>query len=193
MKSHSFSLWAIGAFAAVAFALVAGFLAIPHPASANPSTFCYDQTSNSTTTPTAMTPGTATTTLTTTNCAGATALDSAEVEIQYTTTATAPVLKMRIEDSFDGIDWYPDNGISFLPALPSAGQASTTIATTPFREYSFTVSTTTDNGGSGTSSRVHLSFPIAIRAPYTRLKFYIPTGGGNGSVWAQFVGKRQNK
>lgn len=157
---------------------------------AQPSTFCYDQTSGATTTLVYMTAGTATTTLTATNCVGdgAYALDSAVVDIEYTASSSNSTLNMRVEHSFDNKDWFPSGTI-----VSSA--ATTTVIGYPYGDYRFgSGATTTDPGGSGLTTRMHSSINIPIYGPYIRVRFYASgtaNVGNNGALWAQIIGKRE--
>lgn len=167
--------------------------AIAISAHANPLQFLPTvQTDIATTTISYITPGTGTTTLVFDSFAGSQikATDAATLLLQYTASSTAPVLDTRFEFSQDGIDWYPDNNPNYTAAVPGS-TASTSIATTPYKVTSFTLSTTTDNGGSGTSGRVQASLNVPTPVRYTRAIFYAPVGGGNGALWAQIVPKRQ--
>lgn len=162
---------------------------------ANPSFFSAKaQTGAATTTIAFMGPGTGTTTLTydAYGLNGTNQVDPGRntskaesffLGIQYTASGTAPTLRMRQEFSDDGIDWYPDN--------LSISVATTTNIITPFRDYSFTMSTTTDNGGSGTASRVHTSLRLTSPTRFTRMIFSVPTGGGTGGLWAQVVPNKE--
>jgi hypothetical protein len=151
--------------------------------SANLAYFLRVESATATSTLSYMTPGTATTTISIDG--GASALDSALLTFQYTASGTAPVLKARVEYSSDKIDWYPQ--------MTAIGQATTTLIATPFLEYSFTLSTTTDNGGSGTSARVHGSLDIPTPTRYTRVKFYVPASGGNGALYTELTAKKQSQ
>jgi hypothetical protein len=159
---------------------------------AMPQTSCYDATGSATTTLAFMSPGAATTTLTTSNCFDRQyTLNGMYLAYQYTASSSASVLKYRIEGSFDNIDWYPEQTENaYFPVAPGT-TATTSIATVPFHEYSITMSTTTDNGGSGTAARVHGIIAIPVFARYERVKFYVPTGAANGALWAELIGLRE--
>ncbi len=162
--------------------------------SANQSTFCEDELSGSTTsttTPKYMTGGTATSTLPTTNCSGdgSAVIDGAVLDIQITSTSTPPTLNIRIEGSMNNKDWYPEVYPVFT--VVPGGMATTTLGTTPYHSYQFLVSTTTDNGGSGDSQRVHLSFPIALNHRYNRIIFSLATSSAPATLYADLVGRKQ--
>jgi hypothetical protein len=167
----------------VAVALIA--LTQPFSLRANPSEYCINSTNSSTSTVVAMTAGTATTTLTLTNCASSPATDSAFLQFQYTVSSASSTAKMaiRVEHSQDKIDWYPETvNLSVGTSTIVAGDSAT---------YLYQFATTTTNGGSGTTLRVHRSLVISTPTRYTRVVFYVPQGGGAGSLWAQAIGKNQ--
>lgn len=182
-------------FGAVGF-MVLYFSYQPQYASANPSQFCIDSTAAATTTVTYMKPGLATTTLQFNNCGGSPptdAIDSALAQIIFQASTTAPVLKARVEHSYNGIDWYPENDAMYVATTP-VSLASTTVQTTPFHDYSFTLSTTTtDTAGTGAFNRVHVSLNVNTPTPYNRIIISMPTGGGEGSLYLQVVGKKQRR
>lgn len=112
--------------------------------------------------------------------------DSAILLMQYTATSSAMnSLKMRVEFSQDRVDWYPASTAINNTAI----NATTTQLTGNFAEYQWTVATSTDNGGSGISSRIHQSLVIPTPTRYGRVKFYSVTG--NGGIWAEVVAKKQ--
>jgi hypothetical protein len=154
---------------------------------ANPSLFLQeysDIAGASTSTLAYMTPGTGTTTLTYNNTING--LDSASILIQYTATTTgSPVLKMRVEHSQDGVDWYSEAGIL-------TSNASTTNLTGSFADYQFNIATSTSViGPSGSVTRINQLVRINTPLKYNRAVFYVPAGGGNGGLWAQLVAKKE--
>lgn len=155
---------------------------VPKIVVANPSIFAPTKaTGAATTTVVYMRPGLATTTLAYDSLDGDTVkVDELTLAIQYTASTTGPTLKMRFEDSHDGINWYP-RGVSLNE------NATTTRLVGSYNEYIWTVATTTDIGGSGTAARVHTSFTVKAPMRHVRAVFYVPAGGGNGALWAQFV------
>lgn len=151
-------------------------------AHANPSAFApTKETASATTTLVFMAPGAATTTLTYDSLSGdSVKIDSLTVAFQATASSTGPTLNVRLEDSPNGIDWYPRTvGAGIL--------ATTTLMTTPFNTLSFVLSTTTDNGGSGTSSRIHESFTVTAPMRWVRVVFSQPVGTTNLGLWAQMI------
>jgi hypothetical protein len=181
MTNTKYSIFGIGFVALIVTIVVTAI-----PAGANPSQFFpTKETASATTTLVYMTPGTATTTLSYDSYQGdAVKIDQLTLAIQYTasTTATAPTLKLRLEDSMDNINWYPR--ASVLNSL-----ATSTQITGNFGEYLWNVSssTATDFGGSGTATRMHTSLVVDAPMRYVRAKFYTPVAGGNGGLWAQMI------
>lgn len=167
----------------------------PQFAGANPSEFCRDSVSSTfaSTSVTYITAGRATTTLTFTNCNNKIySTDSAVVLGIFQASTTAPQIKTRVEFSPNNIDWYPDNSSFYVPAT-AINIASTTVQTTPFHENLFVLSTTTDNGGTGLSNQVYFSLNVPTPTKFTRVIFYMPTGGGEGSLYAEAEGKAQRQ
>lgn len=154
-------------------------------AHANPSIYApTKETAPVTTTVVYMAPGTATTTLTYDSFNGDYSLiGNLTLAFQYTASSTEPHLNVRLEDSPNNIDWYPR-------AVAVNTNATTTLMA-PVGVYNFDLATTTDNGGSGTSSRVNESFSVKAPMRYVRAIFYVPQGGGNGALWAQMVPSKQ--
>ena len=184
---------AIGFFgmAALIVAFFIGFqMLAPKNAHANPSSFCYDQTASATTSQISIGPGRATTTLTVANCLDrAIALTKAVVDIQYIASSTVNArMNMRVEHSFDGIDWFS----SSAPLITSGTTATTTQVTGNFADFQMSfASSTVDQGASGSLVQFNTSVQIPIDAPYTRVKFYQPLGTGNGLLFARMVGVRE--
>lgn len=132
--------------------------------------------------------GVATTTLTadvSTN--KGTKADSAMVYLIVNATSTAnissPVIKARVEYSYDNLDWYPES--AELSTL-----STTTVMTGTYKERSFTLATsTTDYGGSGSvaapTSTTMYAFKVDTPARYVRVKFYSPAPqAARLAIWA---------
>lgn len=155
---------------------------LPATAYANPSAFApTKETAAATSTLVYMSPGAATTTLSYDSLSGdSTKVDSLTLAFQATASSTAPILNARLEDSPNGIDWYPR-------AIGVGVPATTTSMSTPYNVLSFILSTTTDNGGSGTSSRVHESFTVTAPMRWVRVVFSQPVGTTNLGLWAQMI------
>lgn len=160
-------------------------LSMPWHVGANPSQFApTKESATATTTLLYLSPGNATSTMSYDSYSGdSVKIDKLSLNIQYTASTTGPTLKMRMEDSTDNINWYP-RSVAINSTLDNA---TTTMITGNFSEYQWTVSTTTDNGGSGTSARVHTSLVVDAPQRYVRVKFYVPQNGGNGGLWYQMV------
>lgn len=166
-------------------AIAIWFMNAPN-ANANPSTGGTPAVSTATTSSVYMTAGTATTTRTLDATQGRTLpkADNALVVFQYTATNTAAILKARVEDSYDGIDWYPR-------AAATNANATTTVMTEAFSELSFRMATGTDFGGSGSATRIHQSFQITVPSNYVRVVFY--GGSGVGALWANIYPVKEVK
>lgn len=144
-----------------------------------------------------MTPGTATTTYTLTN-SGDNAYDYAIVAFQVTATSTgvaSPTVRAIVEHSYDGVDWYNETVSAELPTSMLSAQATTTNMTSdPYFSYSFKVSSTTQavnasNIANGT--KFHYTFKIDTQLKHVRVRFYIPSSGGNVGLWGDIVGRKQ--
>ena len=164
----------ISGISLIVIALTAG-IAYANPSVFNPAVV----TAVATTTVAYITPGTATTTLVLPSLQGS-KNDKALVTFQYTASTTAVQLSARVESSFDNVEWYTQNVIT------TANATSTTMAD---QVYTFNMATSSigDFGGSGTANRLTKSFVVDTQAPYTRVKFYAPIGGGNGALWASIT------
>ncbi len=130
--------------------------------------------------------------------------DSALVSMVYTATSTvnSPSFNMRAEYAVglagtncatnqSACDWFPFNAIV-------SSNASTSIMTQNYADYHFQVSTSTaflDLGGSSyyaaPTSTTMTSVQVVVPARYIRFKFYVPVGGGRGSIWAGILPIRQ--
>ena len=160
-------------------------------AKANPLIYQIAKTQPATTTPAFMSPGAATTTLQIVSDQSY-GIDSAYVFLQYTASGTAPVLKYRVEHSQDGIDWYGQT-------IPTNANATTSqmVGTAADFYVAFSTSTAATNGIPGflnattSNPRLHSSFSIITPTRYTRIIYFVPAGGGNGALWSQIIGKRQ--
>lgn len=129
--------------------------------------------------------------------------DSALVVFQFTATTTiaTPKMNARVEYALDtgtncqvtprACDWYPAS------AAVNSSPATTTIMTGNFADMQFSLATsTTDQGGSsfynsGATSTIMQSFAIDTPTRFVRVKFYMPSGGGNGSLWAAIQAAKQ--
>ena len=181
--THTLKYISTGTISALA---ILAFVAFFYQAKASPVALCSDQTSNSTTTTNYMSGGTGTTTLSLVNCiANQFGNDSAFVMFQYTSTSTAHNLVARVEHSQDNVDWYVDT-------TPLVGTATSTTLSGDAATYAWSISTSTDNGGTGTATRAMRSFSITTPTKYTRVIFSVPASGGNGVIWANAVSKTSN-
>lgn len=178
--------WGVAASMAVSIAMLASATV----AYANPSFFAPQaMTATATSSPAFLTAGVATSTvvydsfnLNGTNqpvASDPTAADEATLLLQFTGSSTSAVLNVNIEYSNDNVDWYQDN----LEATTS-GPFSITQPDT----YTWTYAASQIGGV--TVARVGKAISLVTPTRYTRA--VISTTGANGSVWVQFVPKKQN-
>ena len=179
---------------AVLFAIIAvvvlAFSLTPR-ADANQSEFCRNQLNGSaTTTVSYLTAGTGTSTVSATNCSdGSTAIDSALLTWQATSSSTPPSLTARVEVSRDGIDWYPS-------------PATTTPMLSLINEQKWaTLASSTDMAGTGGENasttipafgtRYHGSMTVSTPEPFVRVKLYVPVGAPAIGLSAELMVKRE--
>ena len=165
-----------GLFTGIARAAIAAF---------SPST-CY--TAAATTTLKYMTPGTATSTVT---CElGAEGARTALITVQVNASSTLSVFKTYVEESMDGVDWYPTN-VASTTVYSSAN--SMNFISSPY--FSYTFASTSTIGGSavlltgvvGLQNRGQYSFDVPIRMKFIRA--YTGLTGTNAGLWLQIVPK----
>ena len=165
---------------------------LPSTVSANPSQTPPTKSLNNTasTTQVYMTPGTATSTITydSFSVGADTKFNGMTIAVQVHASGTAPILKVRAEDSPDCINWYPRSVVITT--------ATTTIVTGSFNEYQIPIATSTAQlGGTsiasssvlGITPRVHQAVTIDAPMRCTRAIFYVPQGSGNLALWAQLI------
>lgn len=177
-------------FTLMALALVFAFSSVGS-AHANPSTFgraqwgqpCSGFSAVATSTNNSISLGKGTTTVTYCASGANSAADSAILDVQLVGSTTAPVLGVRIEHSYDGIDWYAD--------LATLTTASTTNSIYIENQFVFSTSTATTGGfaGSGTASDVFRDIPITTPTRFTRAVIFGVSG--SGSLYAEIVAKQQ--
>lgn len=152
---------------------------------------CY--TAAATSTLRYMTPGTATTTVT---CPmGNDGANSAVLAIQINASSTDSTFDVYVEESMDGVDWYP---------VPSQSVGSTSpmfaLGTRPYSRFQFAASTVGGSVGgsgiglSGTQNRNHYELDVPVRMK--RVRAYMgmastsTTGAAmNGAAWMQIIPK----
>ena len=184
------------------FALV--FVLHSQNALANPSTLLPTaMTAAATTTPSFMTPGTGTTTLAYDAYAAVNgnqnlAVDKAALEIQFTASSTLSVLQWNYEyaDRMDGVDctaagtncnWYSEN----LNLYSLATTSPSTIDASSYNIYSWKYASSTLGSSQPATALKILFVPTPTR--FFRVRFYVPAGSGNVSVWAKFIPLRETK
>lgn len=185
MKRIHYFILAIAIFASSGFYFTAR---------ANPSFFVRSQSATATSTVSYMTPGTATTTIPSFDLgvSGAQGADSAVLALQFTGSTTpnnsavaTTTYNVAIEYSQDNVDWYSDSYSQF---------GTTTVAQniTTQTSRSISLGTQTIKGSliaSTTPTKVVINVPSPMR--YVRAIISVAIGSTNGSVWGEFVAKRQ--
>lgn len=178
------------ALVAAMFALAFLFTAVP--AHANPSQTPPTKSLNNTasTTQVYISGGFATSTITydSFSVGSDTKFDQVNVAMQIHSSSSPATLKFRMEDSPDGINWYPRSVVITT--------ATTTQITGSFNEYQIPVATSTASlGGSGVASssvlgitaRVHQNVVVDTTMRWARAIFYVQPGGGPVALWAQLI------
>lgn len=182
-------------------ALAIVFCGVAFTAYADPLYFgANTSTATATSTIAFMTPGTGTTTLTydafqynSTNGrfgSGRTSVNDAILAFQYTgsSSVATTALNVRLEYSDDNVDWYP---LSL--------ETTTTATDTPmtrYQEFQFIMDDAHEatDGVLGTSvgTRQHQALKVDdMPTRYVRAVFYVPAGSVNGSLWAEWVPRKE--
>ena len=185
---------AVVAVAAIAIVFCAVFM-VSSKASANPSYMIQNSTSSLTSdTLTAtssvawQTAGTATTTVALNGSIGTSqAMDSATLFLYRTgaggTTKTNIAFEYSPNCNASVPDWYSYAATSTMGATVTAGSAQSIT-------WAFASSTT---GGAGSFSNTDsIAIPVPTPSACVRAVLTVPTGAASSSIWAEFVGKRQN-
>lgn len=174
-------------------------LALPMgTAYANPlQTTSAPVTATATTTLTFMTPGTATTTLTydsnqvlgtnQRNDGNTYSTDSAVLLTQLNASTTSTVLKVGIEYSNDGIDWYADN----LQTITNATTSQALIVTTA-NSFTWTFASTTPNGGAVGNTNTSYK-AVIIPTPTRFVRVFYSVTGANAAVWGTIIPRKQTR
>lgn len=179
----------VAALMVVAMAVTA-FFYLPQEARANQSTFCYgESTSAATSSPNYMTPGTATTTLTTsTRCASRDVpLDSLVATLQLIASSSTSRINGGIEQSMDGIEWYPAS-----TNLQATTSPSYTLDSAGLFSLGFASSTPGGAIVPSYNNRITRLIDMPTNMPYARIWLANSIGAGRVAVWAQFIGQRQS-
>jgi hypothetical protein len=162
-------------------------------AKAEPSQILTKATASATSTVSYLAAGTATTSLSwDTQEDGGFSMDTAALNIQFAGSSTASVLRIEIQHSQDDINWYPSGG-SFVSGFATTSKP---FDLSQISQFNYHFSSTTQNSiavtnaNSATSTR---SLEVRVPERYIRAIFTLPVGSAGGAVWAQFVGKRQNR
>lgn len=160
-------------------------------AHANPVFFAQTaQLATATTSVTYMSAGNATTTLQydSYTAGNPTAAQNATLFVQFAGSSTASTLKINLEYSQDGIDWYQDGG-TFSSSEYASSTKSFDVSTVNQYTFQFASSTvglvTTPTA---TSSRA-INVPTPTR--FLRAIFSIPVGSSAGAVWPQIIPAKQ--
>ena len=169
---------------------------------ANPTTFTQSaKTSIATTSPVFQTAGNGTTTVvydaegvsgtnqTNNGNSNAYAADQAIALVQFTASSTSSTLKLNVEYSDDGIDWYQDT-----PSNPN-GYASTTfpvdLGVVPQYSWKFASSTLGGVAVSASNNRDTRALTLFTPSRFTRIVATCAAGGTNCGVWIQILPRKQ--
>ncbi len=166
-------------------AVVGGLIAIAAfgfflTAHANPSFFIRSGTTATTSPIGFITPGLATTTIPSFDLGvgGAQGADSVILALQFTGSTTpnnaaiaTTTFKVIVEQSQNNVDWYSDSSFATTTVLGWETINGVLIAS---------------------SSPTKFAIPVSAAMRYVRANVSIPLGSTNGSVWAEFIAKRQN-
>lgn len=115
--------------------------------------------------------------------------DSAVLLIQFTATSTSSVLNWRYEYSQDGQDWYADNQV----LAQSTSTPTITTSTPNGYLWVFSSSTSLCDFATTTASNVRGCKAIVVATPTRFVRAVFSMTGANGSVYAQFVPKKQQQ
>lgn len=167
-------------------ALVAGIgVFIARPAGANPPVTSECGASGAATSSvTYMTPGTGTTTATClTQPANATGANEAYLSIDRIASSTLSNMRIDIEHSQDGINWYRDN-------ISDTGTSTLASANSIYAPFA---SSTLPGGGQVPNPNNRDAMLIKIRTPlkYVRAVITVPIGAANSAVRAAIYTKKE--
>lgn len=119
-----------------------------------------------------------------------TKFDSALIVGQYTASSSADKLRIRLEYSRDGIDYYPDNTVGLNNTAINLNASSTQLIGdgSIFLIQPATTTATTDGFlGTGTASRVHFSLQVPWKARFMRVIYWNRVGEGNGALYTEIL------
>jgi len=178
---------------------IVGLLSFSGKVNANPPSFMTSQTINTfsltaTTSYSYTSPGVGTTTYSMDtfqsgyNPYGA---DNALLFMQFTATSTpgAHQLNFAIQYSQDNVDWYSI-------AQPISTNATSTVITQSYSDYSWVSATSTGTSvlnPSATTTVYFQSITVPTYTRYVRVVFYTLAGNGQNAVWAEWVAKKQKQ
>lgn len=111
--------------------------------------------------------------------------DSAQLFIQDTASSTASVLAYWIEDSQDGVDYFPRVATTNLNATTTILTGSPQIFQVPF------ASSTATDYGNRKAGVGRYSIPVTFVSKYMRVIFFLQQGSTNAGVFAEIIGKYQ--
>lgn len=189
---------------AISIAITLSFTTV---ARANPSGIIRVATATATTSPNIFAAGTGTTTLIMdTQADGAAVADSAILNVQWTGSSTSATIDAVVEYS-DGLlingrvvdctldttssqacDWSQDAMISNVGATTSPA-----VTIYGSSKYRFTSASTTIGAQSTSSPTMNRTVLIPTPMRYARVVFTSPLGSTAGLLWAQMIGKKQNR
>lgn len=134
-----------------------------------------------TTSPTYLTTGTTTYTYDAFNGGNNTwGADSATLVLQVVATTTATKINFVQEISQDGIDWY-------------SVATSSTLGANNYSEFQWTFATSTAGlGATGSTTRLHQTFPLTTPLRYTRVRIYNPSIANQSvQIWGNIYARKQ--
>lgn len=170
-----------------------GIVTAPQWAKANPTQLPpYKAISTASTSPVYMLAATSTRTISydALSIGSDTKFDSALIVGQYTASSSADKLRLRVEYSRDGIDWYPDNTVGLNNTFISSNATSSQLigdGANYFIQPATTTVTTDGFSGSGTATRIHYSIQVPWKARWMRVVYWNRVGEGNGALYSEIL------
>lgn len=117
------------------------------------------------------------------------ALDQAMLLFQHSASSTLSKVRVNIEYSQDGIDWYQDGGTS------ANGYATTSkpYNLTQVMQYENAFASTTAGLGAPAANAATTTRALLVKTytRFVRAVFTVPTGDGAAAIWSEWVPVRQ--
>lgn len=120
---------------------------------------------------------------------GTEVFDTAVVAIQLTASSTTSTLVGKVEESMDGIDWYPILRTGIATSTAPGGGIS--VLSDGTLSWTFASSSTNGAGVAGNNNFATQSFEIPVHMNYVRVWFASKIGGNRLGVWANIIGKTE--